>query len=32
MEKGKGKMPGYGKSIEPDEINDVVTYIRSLAK
>src|ERR1700745_2552420 len=31
-EKGKGKMPGYGKSLKPDEIKDMVAYIRSLAK
>jgi mono/diheme cytochrome c family protein len=32
IEKGKGKMPGYGKSLKPDEIKDMVAYIRSLAK
>jgi len=32
IEKGKAKMPGYGKSMKPDEIKDMVTYIRSLAK
>jgi mono/diheme cytochrome c family protein len=32
IEKGKGKMPGYGKSMKPDEIKDMVAYIRSLAK
>jgi cytochrome c6 len=32
IEKGKAKMPGYGKSMKPDEIKDMVAYIRSLAK
>ena len=32
IEKGKGKMPGYVKSMKPDEIKDMVAYIRSLAK
>ena len=32
IEKGKGKMPGYGKSLKPEEIKDMVAYIRSLAK
>jgi cytochrome c6 len=32
IEKGKGKMPGYGKSLKPDESKDMVAYIRSLAK
>jgi cytochrome c6 len=31
IEKGKAKMPGYGKSMKPDEIKDMVAYIRSLA-
>ncbi len=29
---GKGKMPAYGKSLKPDQVKDLVTYIRSLAK
>jgi len=29
---GKGKMPAYGKSLKPDQIKDLVVYIRSLAK
>jgi mono/diheme cytochrome c family protein len=29
---GKGKMPGYAKSLKPDQIKDLVTFIRSLAK
>jgi len=32
IEKGKGKMPGYSKSMKPDAIKDMVAYIRSLAK
>lgn len=32
IEKGKNKMPAYGKSMKPDEIKAMVTYIRSLAK
>ncbi len=29
---GKGKMPAYGKSLKPDQVKDLVTYIRLLAK
>jgi cytochrome c6 len=29
---GKGKMPAYGKTLKPDQIKDLVAYIRSLAK
>jgi cytochrome c6 len=29
---GKGKMPAYGKSVKADQVKDLVTYIRSLAK
>jgi len=32
IEKGKGKMPAYGKSMKPDEIKAIVVYVRSLAK
>jgi mono/diheme cytochrome c family protein len=32
IEKGKNKMPAYGKSLKPDQIKDLVAYIRSLAK
>jgi mono/diheme cytochrome c family protein len=32
IEKGKNKMPAYGKSMKPDEIKAMVAYIRSLAK
>src|SRR5690242_17671877 len=28
IEKGKGKMPAYGKSLKPDEIKVMVSYIR----
>ena len=27
---GKGKMPAYGKSLKPDQIKDLVAYIRTL--
>ncbi|MGA2419655.1 MAG: cytochrome c [Candidatus Acidiferrum sp.] len=29
---GKGKMPAYGKSLKPDEVKALVTYVRGLAK
>jgi cytochrome c6 len=29
---GKNKMPAYGKSLKPDQIKDLVAYIRSFAK
>ena len=29
---GKGKMPAYGKSLKPEQIKDLVTYIRTLKK
>jgi len=29
---GKGKMPAYGKSLKPDQVKDLVTYVRSFAK
>jgi mono/diheme cytochrome c family protein len=29
---GKNKMPAYGKSLKPDQIKDLVAYVRSLAK
>jgi mono/diheme cytochrome c family protein len=29
---GKGKMPAYGKSLKPDQVKDLVAYIRSLVK
>jgi mono/diheme cytochrome c family protein len=29
---GKGKMPGYAKSLKPEQIKDLVAYTRSLAK
>jgi cytochrome c6 len=32
IEKGKAKMPKYGASMKPDEIKEMVAYIRSLAK
>ena len=30
--KGKNKMPGYAKSLKPEEIKELVEYIRDLAK
>ena len=32
IDKGKGKMPGYGKAMKPDEIKAMVAFVRSLAK
>ncbi len=29
---GKGKMPAYSKSLKPEQIKDLVTYIRGLKK
>jgi cytochrome c6 len=29
---GKNKMPAYGKSLKPDDINGLVAYIRTLKK
>jgi mono/diheme cytochrome c family protein len=29
---GKGKMPSYAKSLKPDQVKDLVAYIRSLGK
>jgi cytochrome c6 len=29
---GKNKMPAYGKSLKPDQIKDLVAYIRTLKK
>src|SRR5277367_3684081 len=29
---GKGKMPGYAKSLKPDQIKDLVAYVRSFGK
>lgn len=29
---GKTKMPAYGKSLKPDQVKDLVAFIRSLAK
>lgn len=30
--KGKNKMPGYEKTLKPDQIKALVTYIRGMAK
>lgn len=32
IEKGKGKMPAYGKSMTADDIKGMVAYIRTLGK
>ena len=32
VEAGKGKMPAYGKSLKPEQVKQLVEYIRSLAK
>lgn len=32
IEKGKGKMPPYGKSMSADDIKAMVAYIRTLGK
>ena len=32
ISKGKGKMPAYGKSLKPEQIKDLVTYIRGFGK
>jgi cytochrome c6 len=29
---GKGKMPAYSKSLKPEQIKDLVTFLRSLKK
>lgn len=29
---GKSKMPAYGKSLKPEQVKDLVAFIRSLAK
>jgi cytochrome c6 len=29
---GKGKMPAYGKSLKPDQVKDLVAYVRTLAR
>ena len=32
IEKGKGKMPGYEKTLKPDDIKGLVAHIRALGK
>jgi cytochrome c6 len=29
---GKGKMPAYGKSLKPEQVKDLVSYIRTFKK
>ena len=32
ISKGKEKMPGYAKTMKPDEIKELVAYVRDLSK
>jgi mono/diheme cytochrome c family protein len=32
MSDGKGKMPAYGKSLKPDQVKDLLAYIRFFGK
>jgi mono/diheme cytochrome c family protein len=32
ISKGKNKMPGYEKSLKPEQVKDLVAFIRELAK
>jgi mono/diheme cytochrome c family protein len=32
IDKGKDKMPSYGKTMKPDELKAMVAYVRSLGK
>ncbi len=32
IETGKGKMPGYAKSLKPEQIKELVACVRSMAK
>jgi cytochrome c6 len=32
IDNGKGKMPPYGKSLKPEQVKDLVAYVRTLAK
>ena len=32
IQDGKGKMPGYGKSLKPEQVKELVAYIRALGK
>lgn len=32
IEKGKNKMPGYGRSLKEEQIKDLVAYVRAFAK
>jgi cytochrome c6 len=32
IETGKGKMPGYAKSLKPEQVKELVAYIRSIVK
>jgi len=30
--KGQGKMPGFGKKLKPEQVQQLVSYVRQLAK
>jgi len=30
--KGKNKMPGYAKTLKPEDIKDLTAYVRALGK
>jgi len=32
IDSGKNKMPAYGKSLKPDQVKELVVFVRSLAK
>lgn len=32
IEKGKNKMPGYGRSLKEEQIKDLVAYLRAFSK
>ncbi len=32
IETGKGKMPGYAKSLKTEQVKELVAYVRSMAK
>jgi cytochrome c6 len=32
LTKGKGKMPAFGKKLKPDDLTQLITYVRKMAK
>ena len=32
IQNGKGKMPGFGKKMTPQELSDTIEFVRSLSK